>query len=152
MGNFGNTDLVGRKTRKWQQIWNCNTYCVNQIFNPNTIFFFLLTGYNKITMLYTYYLHILHNLQAMKMTFLKFFLICKFKGPKLAEKWTNFAKKKEEEFMEFVFPSLRVLSTTIDTLVILGRGGHCPNTIFYSWNFVSPPRRKISILIYGCLK
>ena len=93
-GNFGNTDLVGGKTRKWQWIWNCNKYCVNQIFNPNTIFFFLLTGYNKITVLYTYYLHILHNLQAMKMTFLKFFLICTFKDPKLAEKWTNLAKKK----------------------------------------------------------
>ena len=43
----------------------------------------------------------------MKMTFLKLFLICTFKDPKLVEKWTNFTenpKKKlnSAEFMEFV--------------------------------------------------
>ena len=33
----------------------------------------------------------------MKVTFLKLFLICMLKDPKLAEKWTNLAKKKDEE-------------------------------------------------------
>ena len=46
----------------------------------------------------------------MKMTFLDLFLICTFKDPKLAEKWTNLAenpKKKvnSAEFMEFAFSS-----------------------------------------------
>ena len=44
---------------------------VNQIYNSNGFFFFLLTGDNDITILYTYYSHILHHLQAMKMTFYK---------------------------------------------------------------------------------
>ena len=59
---------------------------VNQIFKTNAFFFFLLTGDNDITMLYTYYLPILHHLQTMKITFLKLFLIFTFKGPKLTEK------------------------------------------------------------------
>ena len=81
---------------------------LNQIFNANAFFFFLLTGGKDITMLYAYYLHILHHLQAMKMTVLELFLICTFKDPKLAEKWTNLAenpikKLNSAEFMEFVF-------------------------------------------------
>ena len=42
--------------------------CVNQIFYQNAFFFFLFTGDIAITMLYTYYLYVLHHLQAMKMT------------------------------------------------------------------------------------
>ena len=83
---------------------------VNHIFNPNPFFFFLLTGDNNITMLYTYYFQILHHLQAMKMTFLELFLIFTFKNSKLAEKWTNLEKEKKQkkklnyaEFVEFVF-------------------------------------------------
>ena len=80
---------------------------VNQMFNPNAFFFFHLTGDKDITMLYTQYLHILHHLQAMKMTFLELFLICTFEEPKLAEKLTNLAenpkKNNSAEFMEFVF-------------------------------------------------
>ena len=77
----------------------------NQIFNQNIFFFFLLTGDKNIIMLYTQYLHILHHLQAMKMTFLEVFLICTFKDPKLAEKgpfWRKIQKKfNSAEFMEF---------------------------------------------------
>ena len=54
-------------------------------------------------MLYTYYLHILHNLQAVKIIFLKVFLTCTFKDPKWAEKLANLAGKKLNfaEFIEF---------------------------------------------------
>ena len=55
-----------------------------------------MTGDNDITMLYTQYLHILHHLQAIKMTFLKLFFICMFKDPKLAEKWTNLAENPKK--------------------------------------------------------
>ena len=65
---------------------------VNQILNPNAFFSFLLTGANDITMLYTKYLHILHHLQAMKMIFLKLFVIGTFKDANLAEKLTNLAE------------------------------------------------------------
>ena len=45
------------------------------------------------------------------MTFLELFLICTFKDPKLAEKWTNLAenpikKLNSAKFMDFIFPSL----------------------------------------------
>ena len=58
---------------------------VNQIFNPNALFFSLLTGDNDITMPVAKYFHILHHLQAMKMAFLNLFPFCTFKDPKLAE-------------------------------------------------------------------
>ena len=67
---FWNTDLA-KKLGKWRQVLNYNKPAFNQIFNPNAFFFFLLAGDNGITMLYTKYLHILHNLQAMKMTLKK---------------------------------------------------------------------------------
>jgi hypothetical protein len=44
------------------------------------------------TMRFTEYLHILHHLQAMKMTFWKLFLTCKSKNPNLAEKSTSLAE------------------------------------------------------------
>ena len=66
--NFGNVDLT-KKIRKLRQIWNCNS--VNLIFNPQAFFFCFLTG----AIWYWYYL------QAMKMTFLKLFLIWMFKNP-----------------------------------------------------------------------
>ena len=47
-------------------------------------------------MLYTKYLHILHHLQAMKMTYLELFLICTFKDPKLAEKRTKLAENPKK--------------------------------------------------------
>ena len=61
-----------------------------------------------ITMLFTYYLHILHHLYAMKMTFLKLFIICPFKEPNVEEKKGQirgnfFFKLNSAEVMEFVF-------------------------------------------------
>ena len=53
---------------------------------------------HNITILFTYYLHILHRLQIMKMTFLKLFLICTFKYQNLAENepiWRKIIKKGE---------------------------------------------------------
>ena len=79
----------------------------NQIFNANVFFLFLLTGDNDITILYTYYLHILHHLQAIKMTFLKLIFIGPFKDSRLAGKWTNLAENPKNmlnsaEFMELL--------------------------------------------------
>ena len=71
---------------------------VNQKSDPSAYFFPLLTGDNDFTMLYTKYLHILHHLQAMKMTFLKLFFICTFKDPKLRKNgpiWRQIQKKVE---------------------------------------------------------
>ena len=59
---------------------------VNQIINPNAFFSSFWQGLHDITMTFTYYSHILHHLQAMKMIFLKLFLICTFKDENLAEK------------------------------------------------------------------
>ena len=36
-------------------------------------------------------------MQAMKMTFLKLFLICMLKDPKMAEKWTNLTENPKEK-------------------------------------------------------
>ena len=47
---------------------------------------------HDITMLLTYYLHILHHLHAMKLLFLNLFLICMFKDANLAEKLPNLAE------------------------------------------------------------
>ena len=59
---------------------------------PNAFFFFLFTGDHDITLLYTQYLHILHHLQAIKMTFLKLFFIWTIKDPKVAEKIDQFGR------------------------------------------------------------
>ena len=61
---------------------------VNQIFNPNAFFLFLLTNDKDITMLYTYYLQILHHLQAMQMTFLISYL--HVQGSKIVGKMDQF--------------------------------------------------------------
>ena len=63
---------------------------------------------HDITLLFTQYLHILHRLQTMKMTFKKLFLICTFKDPKFGGKMYKFGVKSKrklnsKEFMEFVF-------------------------------------------------
>ena len=63
----------------------------------------------------------------MKMTFLKLFLICTFKDPNLAEKFTNLAenlKKSLTLFMEFVYSkSVQMGPTTLVTLVPRNRQG-----------------------------
>ena len=43
--------------------------CVSHIFNTMPSFSFFLQVLHDITMLFKYYLHILHHLQAMKMIF-----------------------------------------------------------------------------------
>ena len=90
---FVNSDILGiqiwRKIRVNADKFKIATKQRKSNIYPNAIFFFLLTGDNDITMLYTWYLHILHHLQAMKMTFLKLFFICMFNDPKLAKKWTT---------------------------------------------------------------
>ena len=45
-----------------------------------------------ITMLFTWYLHILHHFHAIKFKFLKLFIICMFKDENFAEKLTNLAE------------------------------------------------------------
>ena len=73
-------------------------------------------------MLYTLYLHILHHLQAMKMTFLDLFLFCIFKDLKLAEKWTNSAENPKKNWTLWsswssFFPSLTTMSVSNYSLV-----------------------------------
>ena len=63
---------------------------------------------HDITISFTYYLHILHNLKAMKLTFLKLVLICMFHKPNWAKKkdfffGKSFKKLNSAKFMEFVF-------------------------------------------------
>ena len=57
-----------------------------------------------ITMQFKVYLH---YLQAVKMVFIKFFLICMFKDKSLVENWTNFVenlkKLSSEELVELIF-------------------------------------------------
>ena len=45
------------------------------------------------TMRFTYYIHILHPLQAMNMKFSKLFLICMFKDQNLEENCINLVEK-----------------------------------------------------------
>ena len=70
---------------------------VNQIFNPNAFFFFLLTGYLKgyyhaIYIVFTYYT----SFAGYEDDILELFLICTFKDPKLAGKWTNLAENPKK--------------------------------------------------------
>ena len=76
-------------------------------------------------MLFKKYLHIVHNLQAMKRIFSKLFL-CMCKDMNLAEKFKNFAKvrKKEKkkklnstEFVEFVYYKSSVYTSLYTALV-----------------------------------
>ena len=78
-----------RKMRKLQQILSCDkTAWILYLTHAHSFSSFWQVLHN-ITMLFTYYLHILLHLQAMKMIFLKLFLICTFKDPNLAENLTN---------------------------------------------------------------
>ena len=107
---------------------------VNQIFNPYAFFFFVLTGDNGITMLYTQYLHILHHLQAIKMTFLKLFIFYfHVQGSKISGKIYQFGGKKlnSTEFMEFVFSK----SASIPPLPFYG---HSKMVFLQLW-FPQPP-------------
>ena len=66
-----------------------------------------------ITMLFTYYLHILYHLQAVKVIFLKFFLIWTFKDQSLVMNLEEFFLIFNSlDFMELIFsksaPSLLV--------------------------------------------
>ena len=66
-----------------------------------------------ITILFTYYLHILYHLQAAKVIFLKFFLIWTFKDPNLVINLEDFFLLFNSlDFMELIFsksaPSLLV--------------------------------------------
>ena len=108
---FFNSETLGikiwRKKTKMTTNLKSRQNTVNQIFSPNAFFFSFWQASDKdITMLYTKYLHILHHLQAMKMTFLKLFLIFTFKGAKLAEKWTNLAENQNKSWTPWSLWSL----------------------------------------------
>ena len=88
-GGMANTDLK-KKIFVCSEIFGIQAWrkfklrqnSVNQIFNPNVFFFFLLKG--AIYMLYHaiyifFFLNILHHFQAIKMMFFKLFLILTFK-------------------------------------------------------------------------
>ena len=66
--------------------------CVNQIFTQMHYFSSFSQVLHDITMLFTYNLHILHHLLAMK----KIFLICTFNNWNLAEKFTHLAELLEK--------------------------------------------------------
>ena len=99
----------------------------------------------------------------MKMTFMKSFLICTFKDPKFAEKWSNLAENQKKkfnsvEFMEFVFSkSVRevawffsnfFLSSNLTDMVKIrisqfsGKNNVCPNTsltlCYFCKHYISP--------------
>ena len=88
---FVNSEILGiqicqKETCKFRQICNCDkTVQIKYLFEMHSFSSFWQVLHD-ITMLLTVYLHILHHLQAMKITFLKLFLICMFKDPSLAEK------------------------------------------------------------------
>ena len=86
---------------------------------------------HDIAMLYTYYLQILLHLLAMKIIFLKLFLICMFKDRNLAENLTNledFFLFNSAEFMEFVFSKSDhiLLKLETDTSSLSLEHGHKP--------------------------
>ena len=115
---------------------------VNQIFNPHAFLFFLLTGatwyYHAIYIVFTYFA----SFTGYADDILKWFLICMFKDPNLAENLTNLAENLLKNWTprssrSLFFPSLQYNEPTLSLSVGLeereSSGKPGPGSLTFGW-------------------
>ena len=102
--NFWNTNLA-KKTRKWRRLWNRDKTAWIKYLTQMHYF----SSFCQVIMILPCYIHSIYIFCIICRLWRWHFAFCTFKDPKLAGKWTNFAKNLREkkfnsaEFVEFVF-------------------------------------------------